>query len=338
MRVILDHIQESPLTWAQNPTKFFEFVEAVCLFDEVFVLQGWDDVQITEENLEQSMIDAFNETDFSFFSTLDSLLNACKGAGAITIVGPNSLAKRADAKTKKRVVQNYLGSMPNKAQIAWAAGVILDASPVFAASDIDPLNAVSKKRQEWQHLLQDVYAQLSHGLREEVSMYDRLSSLYVPPLPAMLLSNVGSRDEIPAALLTIRKRCENLRKIFEEYEKAMRDRLVPLKEKEHIGSRLKELGLAITGGKSVVGVTCYPWRDFKEFLGSIMELADEELDALYKNGGLKATKILKSLAGVPFEMIVNHLKFRRFSYLFQLSHEYRSRGSAYDLRYRKLFG
>src|SRR6266480_4767765 len=118
MRVILDHIQESPLTWAQNPTKFFEFVEAVCLFDEVFVLQGWDDVQITEENLEQSMIDAFNETDFSFFSTLDSLLNACKGAGAITIVGPNSLAKRADAKTKKRVVQNYLGSMPNKAQIA----------------------------------------------------------------------------------------------------------------------------------------------------------------------------------------------------------------------------
>jgi hypothetical protein len=309
--------------------RMFRFMETLCLHDTILVPHPGESQQDPVCQGADSHIGVALDVCIGYSDSLAAILD-----GAVKLAYRRDLADRArafiaaqsdsgaqcSAETAVTRIPTRQGSRLWGVQLSAATGLSYVTDPVDGdmrkALDSIPMRG----------MLRRLYAAASRQAEKQIKeLYPGGTTLFIPPIPALVLSQASRPRDVPDILLSIRERMRPLRKALREYEAVRADESLPLKERLDVVTQLKDVGKDLASGegeRSILSIA--EWRDALDLL------PDPEKG--FKYGGLA-----KFLLDRPLRLIVSTVKRRKFLYLFGMSDAF-LKIKEYGALLRKVYG
>ena len=147
---------------------------------------------------------------------------------------------------------------------------------------------------------------------EAVSRFRGVETIFIPPIPAIILSKISKPEELGEELLSVRVKLKRVRSAFREYEALLRDDSLPLSKSLDAQKALKSVLEDVSRPFDAKGLSVLTeWKDVSEIVP-----VDADFDAD------DAKSLTKFLLGKPLEALAKTLRRRKFLQLYSLRSQY----------------
>lgn len=304
----------------------FNMLEAICLYDKVTVLLPVSPPTICSDGGGAPDEDSLYADQFDILFKLPGLHQIAEKEGIIQRIYGESWLKTVTSGKNRQAVAEGLGIYkPGSGEVdevTFELSFQLGYSSATGHSyvpDFEELPALAGSKEfrfsiNVAHELQGAYDALSSSLSADIDALrkrGRRVGVFIPPIPAIILSKISTPQEIAEAALEVRENLAPLRKAFHVYEQTVKDDSLPLRESLSALRSLESIASALSKRyerHDVLSMT--EWRDVFNIVPKDMEDLDET--------GLNEGKILKFLLGLPVKRLTKFLRNRRILYLLRL--------------------
>jgi hypothetical protein len=325
-----------------NVLGLFSFLEAICLYDKVCLYVADETESETGFRKKKGLFsrlpkgkvtDSGSKTSLYLRSTAKQLVakiawGEALREEAISFVKMDDVVSELNVgpeRQKRAVVDlllHSLGLLPDQVKVyyhlALCRGLGLSYLPAPDEVEVLAASAELKRSRAFAGALGKAYGEMSRSSRQEITRLleaGRHIDLFIPPIPALILSHISDPAELEDATLNLRHEMGPLRTAFREYEQTVQDDSTPLKESLKALQRLEAVSREATKAYDSRGAAAVAeWRDILDVFPSKLE--DMDLDSLQEG------KLVKFLLGKPLSQIAKALKFRRIIYLARLKERF----------------